>query len=229
MTAFLRRWSWLGVLVATLGVTGCNLVALPFFIFGPEPAVPAELKKLAPEDKKKETKVVILASDETRVGSGFIRLDRDLTDRMRTYMKAGFEYNKENVKIASSRKVEDFKNANVGWQTMDFEEVGKQVFGADYVIRLEIKNFSLYEKGSSGTLYRGRADIAVTLIDVNDSEGATQRKEFICEYPTEFRQAIPVDSDTNVDKFKNDFMNYVAQRLSWYFTSSPTRARHDCQ
>jgi hypothetical protein len=208
-------------------MTGCNLLALPFFILGPEPAREADLKKLAADDKKKEVKVVILAHNTMEVKPEFIRIDRDLSERLRTQLKAGFEYNKENVRVVSSRRVDEFKNENPGWHTMDFEEIGKQ-FGADYVVFLEIKNISLYEKGSGNTLYRGRADINVSLIDVTNPDEGPLRKEFICQFPSEVRQGIPVD-DINPEKFKNDFLHYVSGRLSWMFTKHPTRMEHDCQ
>jgi hypothetical protein len=227
MAAFLRRWSWTGLFLAALGLTGCNVLALPFFIFGPEPAVEAQLKKVAAEDKKKEVKVLILTYGGLGLPTDFLRVDRDLTERLRTQLKAGFEYNKENVKIVGSRRVEEFKNEHPGWHTMDLEEIGKQ-FGADYVVYLEIRSLSLYEKGSINTLYRGRAEITVTLVDVNDTEEAPVRREFSCLFPTEARQGIPVE-DVNQQKFKDAFLNYVAKRLSWYFTSHPTRDEHDCE
>src|SRR5262245_9079924 len=61
MAATWRRWCLLGVfLTAALG-SGCNILSLPFFIFGPEPKIEAKLHKLASDEKDKEVKVVILA------------------------------------------------------------------------------------------------------------------------------------------------------------------------
>jgi hypothetical protein len=227
MASLLRRTFWLGLVLVPLALTGCNLLSLPFFIFGPEPAREPELKQLAGEDKKKDTKVLILTYSKLSAKPEFVRVDRDLSERLRAQLKAGFEYNKENVRIAVPRRIEEFKNENPGWQTMDLDQVGKQ-FGADYVVYLEIRDLSLYEQKSSNTLYRGRAEINVSLIDVNHPDEGPLRKDFVCQYPSETRHAIPVE-DISLEKFRNDFLNYAAKRLSWYFTRHPTSAEHDCE
>ncbi|HXG10050.1 MAG TPA: hypothetical protein VNK04_09700 [Gemmataceae bacterium] len=228
MAAILRRGAWIGLVVAALGLTGCNLLALPFFIFGPEPAVPAGMKRVASDDKRKVVKVLILTHNTgLEMKPEFVRADRELTERVRAHLKAGFEYNKENVVIASPRRVEEFKNENPDWHTMDFEEIGKQ-FGADYVFYLEIRSLTLYEPRSANTLYRGRAEITVSLIDVNHPDEGPLRREFVCQFPSETRHAIPVE-DISLEKFRDAFLNYVAKRLSWYLTSHPTREEHDCE
>lgn len=222
MVAYLRRWGGIGLVLAVLGLAGCNVLSLPFFIFGPEPSIEPQMKKVSSEDRKKEVKVLILTYAGLGLPSDFLRVDRDLTERLRANLKAGFEYNKENVKIVGSRKVEEFKNANEAWQTMDLAEIGEQ-FGADYIVYLEIRKLSLYEKGSLNSLYRGRAEISVTLVDVSDNEELPLRKEFSCQYPSESRQGMDV-SDVTVQQFKDAFLNHVAQRLSWYFVKHPTAA-----
>lgn len=227
MTAFLRRLSWVGLCLAAGCLTGCNVLALPFFILGPEPTVAASLKRLAPEDRKKQVKVMVLAHAGPEVPPDFRRVDRDLSDRMRASLRQGFEYYKDNVKIIAPRRVEDFKNENPGWEAMDLEEIGKR-FEVDYVVYLEIRKLTIYEKGSGNTLYRGRAEISVSLVDVNDREEGEQRKEFICQFPSETKHAIPVE-DVNPQKFRNDFLNYVAGRLSWCFVPHPTSKEHDCE
>jgi hypothetical protein len=226
MAALLRRASWLGLFLTALGLTGCNLLALPFFIFGPEPSVEPSLKQLASDDKK-DIKVMILTYSKLGAKPEFVRVDRDLSERLRVQLKAGFDYNKENVRVAMPRRIEEFKNENPGWQTMDLDEIGKQ-FSADYLIYLEVKELTLYEKGSSNLLYRGKAEISVSLIDVNNPSEGPLRKDFICQYPSETRHAFPVE-DVSLEKFRSDFLNYAAKRMSWYFTKHPTNAEHDCE
>lgn len=190
MAALLRRTSWVGVFLVALGLTGCNLLTLPFFIFGPEPAVEPSLKRLAAEDKKKDVKVMILTYSKMMTKPEFARVDRDLNQRLRAQLKAGFEYNKENVRVAVPRRLEEFQNENPSWYTMDLDEIGKQ-FGADYVIYLEVKELTLFEKGSSNTLYRGKAEINVSLIDVNNPDEGPLRSDFVCQYPSETGQIPP--------------------------------------
>jgi len=210
------------LLIAALGA-GCNVLSLPFFIFGPEPKIPARLKKIASEEKDKEVKVLILAYSPLITALELLRPDRDLSILLAQHLKARCEYNKEKVKIISSRKVEDYKQQHPDWHKQELEEIGKH-FEADYVIYLEIASLSLYEKGSNNLLYRGHAEIDVTLIDVNKTDDTpNDTRSFTSDYPTDYHGgAIPADNSSWQD-FRTAFYHHIARQLSWYFTSHPTR------
>ena len=88
------RLGWIaGIFVAAGLATGCNLISLPFFLFGPEPSIPAKMKELGAKDKRDETTVVILtyAGPETR--PEFIKVDRDLAARIADEMRTAFQAN----------------------------------------------------------------------------------------------------------------------------------------
>src|SRR5207302_10570741 len=93
----------------------------------------------------------------------------------------------------------------------------------DYVIYLEINSLGLYEPGSSNQLYRGRADITVSLVNMKEANETPLRRNFSCSYPSELRGGIrEVDSDRPPQVFKTEFLDYMSRRLAWYFTSHPT-------
>ncbi len=209
---------YVSLVLAAILTAGCNILSLPFFIFGPEPRIEARLKKLASDDK--EVKVVILTYGGLPTHPEYIGLDRELTELLAKNLKEATQYNKEKVAIVSPNKVEKFKQDHPGWHAMDLPEIGKR-FDADYVINLEINSLSLYERGSSSTLYRGRAEISVTLVDVNNPEEGRYPTEVTEQYPGEAEQPLEV-GNSNPLVFRRAFLNHVAKRLAWHFTSHPT-------
>ena len=41
------------------------------------------------------------------------------------------------------------------------------------------------------------------------------------------KQGPVLASDTTPQQFRHEFLNYVAQRLAWYFTAHPTESEYD--
>jgi hypothetical protein len=223
MVSIRRQWWMAGLMgLASLGA-GCNPLLFPAFLFGPEPREEARLKKLASTDKKKEVKVVILpylVGLETR--QEFIGADYLLSDLLARQLKKLFEFNEEKVKIVSPQKVEDFKNKHAAWRKeVDLQEIGRN-FQADFVICLEISSLSLYEKGSANQIYRGRANIKVSVLEVNDAEDAAMPRDYSYVYPSDARGGVAVDIDTPPSKFREQFLNYVAKQVAWLFSAHPT-------
>ena len=89
-----------GLMFAMVTSAGCNILSLPFFIFGPEPRIEASLKKLADEDKKKLVRVVILASD-LNPNADCIRADRDLSNWVVVKLKEFCKANGENIEVVA--------------------------------------------------------------------------------------------------------------------------------
>jgi hypothetical protein len=224
MSARWVRWMLGGVCLTTL--FGCNILSLPFFILGPEPKVEAGLKKIANDDVEKEVTVVVLTYRALETRPELTQADRELSRLLVQGLKEGFKYNKENVRVVNPTKVDDFKADHPDWHSRGLEEIG-QHFQADYVIYLEMNKLSLYEPGSNNTLYRGRADISVSLIDVNKPGDGPHRKEFATMYPTEVKGALDTADKTPL-QFRQEFLQYVARHLSWLFTAHPTDRDYEC-
>src|SRR5262249_158792 len=143
------------------------------------------------------------------------KVDRELSRMVAMQLQEGFKKNEEKVAIVPISQVEKYKDEHPNWHSMDSEEIGKH-FRADYVINLEINSISLYEPGSSNTLYRGRTSISVNVADVHSpSEGPKFSHEYICEYPRA-RGPVPA-GDSNPAQFRQLFLTVVARELSWLF------------
>ncbi len=227
-----RRWTLFALLVLPLAtVVGCNPGSLAFLLRGDDPKAAPLMHRIAPDDKDKDTEkevsVVILAVAGLETRSELIRADRELENLLVLALREGCKQNREKVKVVSPSKVQDFKSENPDWRKWDPEEVGKH-FKADWVVWLEMGALSLYEKGSSNQLYRGRAEINVTLVDVNSASEQPKLKTYSDIYPGEARPAVEV-GETNPAAFRQAFLTHVADQLSWYFTAHSTEKEHDCK
>jgi hypothetical protein len=226
MAAF-KRGALVAVILLVAGSTaGCNLMALPFFLLpGMEPKHDAKFK-LASDDKEKEVRVLILATAGLEVRPEFLKIDREISQMLAVQLQEGFKKNKEKVSIIPTSRVEKYKDEHPNWQSVELDQIGKS-FHADYVVNLEINSISLYEPGSSNTLYRGRAAVSVAVVDVHEStEGPKFRHEYTCEYPRA-RGPIPA-GDSNSAQFRQAFLTLVAKELSWLFTSHPVDDDFTC-
>jgi hypothetical protein len=198
--------------------TGCSLSSLPYFLMGGDPKqLPGEMALLAP-DKKKPTKVAILVYSGLETHPEFVTADRDLTSMLTRILQQRCPENNQYVTFIPPGKIQEFKTNHSDWHMIPLKELGQRL-GADYVIYLEIESLSLYERGSANQLYRGRASIAVNLVNMRKKDDYPLEKHFTCEYPSA-RGPIAVD-DQSAREFYLAFMNYAAKHLSWYFTAYP--------
>lgn len=214
---------FLGILAGM--AAGCNIMALPFFLTGMEAKHDAKFK-LAPKEKDKEVRAAIVAYAGLEIRPEFLKIDRELSRMMSMQLQEYFKNNKEKVTIVPTSQVEKYKDEHPNWHSLEPEEIGKH-FKADYVINLEINSISLYEPGSSNTLYRGRTSISVDVIDVHEpTEGPKFRHEYTCEYPRA-RGPIPA-GDSNPAQFRQHFLTVVAKELSWLFVQHPVDDDFKC-
>lgn len=224
MAAFRHRRALAALMSVAVLCTGCNILSLPFFLLpGMDPKIDAKCK-LA--DKDKEVRVVILASSGLETRPEFVRVDRELSRLLAQQMEANFKKNNEKVHIVPTSRVETYKENHPDWHSQPPEKIGKY-FNADYVINLEVNSITLYEPGSINTLFRGRADISLDVVDVNNpSEGPIYREEYSSEYP-KVRGPVPV-GDSNPGQFRQLFLTNVARELAWHFTSHLVEDEHRC-
>jgi hypothetical protein len=226
MAAWKQAGCWAAVILGAGLCSGCNIMALPFFLIpGMDPKHDAKCK-LASDDKDKEVKVVLLASAGLEIRPEFLRVDRELSHLIAAQLREAFKKNEEKVTVVPISKVEKYKDEHPNWHSLEPEEIGKY-FNADYVIDIEIDSLSLYEPGSSNTLYRGRAAISIAVINTHQSvDGPIYKEEYTCEYPRA-RGPIPTN-DGNAVQFRQAFLNVVAREIAWRFTSHPVEDDFKC-
>ena len=96
------------LVAAALVGSGCNILSIPFYIFGPE-------EKIAPPmplaDKNKEVKVLIWTwSDRNAFNLEIPSADRMLAQKLEEKLKEGFLRNKEKVVLVPYKKVEQISH-----------------------------------------------------------------------------------------------------------------------
>jgi hypothetical protein len=217
-----RRWSLAVLLAAGLAglAVGCGDLGSMAYFLTPEQRLPAKMKHLANEDKKKKTpRVIILTYARLDTRAEFIHADRQISELLAGNLRQLAEPKQEQIDIVPPRKVEEFKNTHPSWREMEVAEIGRK-FGADYVIYLEINSLSMYEPGNNNTLYRGRANLLVSLVDVNRPDDPLPQQNYVCTFPSEARGPVPV-TDIEMVQFRQSFLSYVARQLSWYFSKYP--------
>lgn len=199
---------------------GCNPFLLPFYLSATTPKVPAEYYKLASDDKKKEVKVVILTYAGLETRPEFLQADREIARLMALHLQKQSKENEEKLTVINPLKVEEYKASHPDWNEshLDLPAIGKH-FKADYVIYIEVGALSMYQPGSSGTFYRGQANMTLSLVKVDNPDDFTLTpKEFVYSYPPEGQGGNrAVDSDTPPQMFKMEFLTSLGRRLAWQF------------
>src|SRR5262249_6332060 len=126
-----------------------------------------ELAKLTPQEKGKPVKIAVIAYSSGPVSSEFVTAERDLAGQLSQQLFQSFKDDKQAVSVVPGSKIQEFKDDHPGWKrSMGLKEIA-QYFKVDYLIYLEIDSLSLYETGSQKTLFYGRTNITVSVLDVN--------------------------------------------------------------
>lgn len=219
-----RRWRLaaliLGLIIMNLG---CGPQTLFFLLPFPDPTFPPEFSLIKPE--KKDPKVVIMvAHAQLQTNSDLQFSDRELEEALIKQLTERYKVNKEKVTLIPSFKVREYKSRHTDWKSRSPFEIGKDL-KADYVINVEINKISLYEKGSINTLYRGRAEIFVSVTDVNgpEEQGPVFTKDYVAQYPG----TGPEPTDYSINIFRTRFINRMARDMSCFFAAYPTDRKMD--
>jgi hypothetical protein len=222
--ARLGQYGWRAALLLLVALSqGCNMQSLYFIM--PEDKTDPGMKRLAAADKKKEVRVVILTySNKLETRPELLGSERDLTQQFAKKLQEACKENGENIVIVNPRKVEDFKSGHPAWADSDLSDVGRH-FKADYVIYLEINRLSFFDQGDLNLLYKGHADILVSLVNMNNMDNPPERKPFVCSFPSEARP-IPVDSENPTSRFREAFFAHIAKKLTWLFTEHLPREEY---
>jgi hypothetical protein len=217
MRTIRRHWRLTCLILAALVLgTGCNLISMPFFLFGPDDKIPAGMKKLASDDKEVKVLIWSWADRDVRANLEIPHADRKLAEKLYNQLKTGCEKNKEKVALISPRKADEYR---IGREDVDPKDAGKH-FDVDYVIYLEVEKFSLTVKHSFDEVLQGEAAIKISLLNLKSTDEPTPPELFECSFPEGSEGGYEVtDTGNSKQAFCNRFLDYVAHKLSWKFTA----------
>jgi hypothetical protein len=219
MTTSRRRTLLAVLLVGFAACFGCNPAMLPMFLQGEAQEEPA-LKRLAKKDDKKEVKVAIVVSSRLSARQELAGVNRELGRKAVEQLRILAKANEDKLVVIEPSKVERYLASHPKWKEMDREELAddlKTALKVDYVIDVEINALSLIE----GTdLYRGHADLHVSLWNTNDPDDGPHDKDIRSVYPKSAGELA--DSDTNLFDFRDKFLVTLAKQIAYCFCTHPT-------
>ena len=113
------------------------------------------------------------------------------------------------MKLVRQDKIDRWRDIN-GWDALEFTEMGASL-GAKKVLQVQLTNMKLRD---GVTLYRGRADVSVEVIDVatDTVEFTRQLDEFT--YP---KVAGQPTSETTEDRFRRVYLSMLANEIARSF------------
>lgn len=214
-----RGWKWTALVLGLAWCSfGCNPASLSFLLL---PFVddrrPADCPLAA---KDKEVTVAIMSTfgttQETRLEVA--PAANELAEVFAQHLRKRSAANKEKIKIVPPGSVISYLNNRLDRRGVSNQEIGKH-FKADYVISLEIADFTLFARGSQ--IYQGNAEIDVRAYAVNKDAGGALvfEKIYRLPFPDELR---PMDTvGMNIPQFRALFVSKIAGDLTRHFTATP--------
>lgn len=194
-----RRLAAVLAVVLVLPAAGCVGLLAQMAYWAGAAQKPAEYKGLAGKRV-----AVICVSEASSFGLG--------TDSL--YMaRAVGQLLKQNVKditVVRPDEIADWIDRH-DWNEIDFAEVGRGV-NAEMVVAIELSAFSLFD---GPTLYRGRADMRIRVLDMKAGGGEVySRRMAEITFPT--NAAYPA-TDASETKFRLVFLQSLAERVARLF------------
>ncbi len=187
-------------IMALLVIGNCGCISLAANLLGVinGNGIPAEYEGL------EEQRVAIVCTS-----TGGSKVDPVATT-LTSYMHANFKTNIKDIDLVRQSKVENW-TANNDLDEDAFIQIGKGV-DADKVVVVEIDNLKLK---NGQTLYRGQADIRITVYDIADGGDIVYHKELLeFVYP---RLGGPSVTDTSETRFRGLFLSVLADKISGLF------------
>jgi hypothetical protein len=213
----------IAVLLAIAGGIGCNPFLAPLQLFGlyDDPKAPCRFNfydRAAAAKKKKDITVVVFANQSPSVSLASSGADQGVAAALIRKLAEMFAVNKERVNIVPLAEVEKFKRTHDDWKVMPLSEIGKY-FHADYIVEIEVTQMSLYEP-KTRDIFRGHCRIGIKIVDAIKDGEPFDKQEYSTEYPGN-GQVVPMDMETDVEKFKARFFARIALDITGLFTPVP--------
>jgi hypothetical protein len=177
--------------------TGCLQMATLMHAAGLD-MIPAEFNGL-----EESTVAVVTVSDSSQYYNDVAA--RELSRRVSEILTREVKQ----IQLVRQDKIEQWRDVN-GWDAVDFTEIGKGV-EAQKVVGIELSNLRLRD---GATLYRGRSDVVITVIDVETGNIDYSRALDEFTYP---QVAGQYTSETTEVRFRKLYLEMLAQEIGRSF------------
>lgn len=187
--------------------SGCNYVVVFGYLIGGKPSVEPLFDK---ETKKSMTdrgvKVCVVCFAPNDVKYNFESIDYELAQYV------AMQLHEHKISVTSPDLVKGWLEENKEWDKP--EEIGA-FFKTDYVIYIDLNEFSIFDEGSS-ELYRGRAEGIVSVWEMDDNGHA--EKIFSKEKTSKYPLHMPVmTSDKSYQTFKGEYLTRLSEEIGRFF------------
>ena len=118
------------------------------------------------------------------------------------------------IEVLDQRKVDEWMDNNT-WD--EYLEVGKAL-GADLVLGVDLESFSIYE---AQTLYRGKANVNITVVDCNTGEVIVEKPLPQSIYPP---NAVKTTDEMQESEFRREFVRVLNDQIARHFYAHDPRA-----
>lgn len=211
-TVFIRKRAALavaGMLLLNCLSVGCMKEALFFgYLIGGPPSIAPDFEVQTKRSLTEhyDTTVAVVCYAPENLKWDFSKVDEDVAKFV------AHRFNRKKIKVVAPERVQDWLDKNPDWDKAS--EIGAY-FKTDFVVHVEVKDYSLYEKGSQ-TLFRGRADVDVTVwaMDEDGSGKPIYSKELKSEWP--LAVAKPT-SELTYTRFRLLYLQRLSERIGRLF------------
>ena len=193
--------------VICTGLTGCNYFILLGYLIGGPPSIEPDFNAVTGRsmaEKEKTVAVVVYAPEDIQFDHSGIDFEINKYVSNRLHQHA--------ISTISPIYVKKWMDENPDWDIAT--EIGA-AFETDYVIYIDIHEFSLYEKNSHN-LYRGRTEAMISVFEMfEDGEGEKiYSKELTSKYPLEVARD---EAEESYNTFKGKYLSRVSEEIGRHF------------
>lgn len=186
---------------------GCNYFILLGYLIGGPPQIQPLFEKETNKsftDRNVRVAVVCYAPDDLRKFHD--NIDQMLSWRLATLL------NRNHIDVVEPDAIQAWMVNNPDWDSA--VDVGAE-FDVNYVVYVDMSEFSLYEQDSS-SLFRGRCEAIVSVYEM-DTGGDGQRiftKDINSIFPTQVPRSA---SDVSYETFRNEYFFRLAEEVGRLF------------
>ena len=194
-------------------LTGCNLFMVAAYLIAGPPSVEPDFEvatRTSLTDKDVVVAVVCYAPDDLKSDIGNETIDRDVARYVSQMLTA------HKVVVRQPSQTAAWMARNPDWT--ETSEIG-EAMQVTHVVYLDLHKFSLYEENSAD-LYRGRAEVIVTVTTAGAGDDATgewedvYNRDVVSRYPL----AVPRSASAQgLEAFKKEYLTRLADDVGRLF------------
>lgn len=191
-----------------IAIPGCNyFILLGYLIGGPPQLEPLFEKETHKSFTDRNVRVAVVCYAPEDLTKFHDNIDHMLAWRLATLLHG------HHIDVASPDAIKAWMANNPDWDSA--VDVGAE-FDVNYVVYVDISEFSLYEEDSSASLFRGRCEAIVSVYEM-ETDGDGKRiftKDVSSVFPTQVPRSA---SDVSYETFRNEYFFRLAEEVGRLF------------